>query len=267
MANAKPEEKKAPGTALALMAQRLAVAPVELEHTLMQTAFKGSTPAEFLTLVAVANQYGLNPLVREIYAFAKEGRVTPIIGFDGWAKLIRTDPDFAGWEFSYADEVDRPDPQAKDCPVWCEVTIHHKSHPELPTTHREYLDELYRPTGPWRSNTKRLLKWKTISQAGRLAFGLSGIYDPDEAERIAAGEIIEGRILSEEQVQPLGELNWQKLLKACERECYTEADVMANAAILGYEGSGPDMPEDIAQKIYAAAKANPKLDASPEEGE
>ena len=246
-----------PPNALALMAQRLQVAPGELESCLINTAFKGATTAEFIALVAVANQYGLNPLVKEIYAFPKKGGgIVPLVPIDGWLKLIREHPDYAGREVTYSDELVQPGPNSRDCPMWCEVTIHHKSHPDYPTTHREYVDECYRPTEPWNINTKRMLLWKAISQAGREAFGLTGIYELDEAERTEAAEMTVGAVVATVH-PPIGEDAYVKLLAQAQRFGYSEEDVTATAATAGYEGPGAGIPEDLAQRIYQGMKANP----------
>jgi phage recombination protein Bet len=244
--------------ALALMASRLQVAPAELQRCLIDTAFKGATEAEFIALVAVANQYGLNPLVREIYAFSKTGGgIVPLVPIDGWLKLIRRDPDFAGMETRWSDELVQPSSKAKDCPAWCEVTIHHKSHPEYPTEHREWIDEMYRDTGPWNTTTKRMLEWKAIIQCGRKAFGLTGIFDQDEAERIAAGEMVTVEATATTAPAPIGEEAYLKLVAQAQRFGYSVADVQATAATEGYEGPGEKMPEDLAQRIYQGMKANP----------
>ncbi|MGL9722132.1 recombinase RecT, partial [Symbiopectobacterium sp.] len=67
-------------TALATMAgklaERLGMAPgTELISTLKNTAFKGGgvTDEQFTALLIVANQYGLNPWTKEIYAFPDKG--------------------------------------------------------------------------------------------------------------------------------------------------------------------------------------------------
>ena len=96
-----PTQKPA-GTALAIIAQRVAVAPAELQQTLMATAFKGATPAEFMMLVAVANKYDLDPFVREIYAFPKKGGgIVPLVPIDGWLKLIRGKADYDGMDVAW----------------------------------------------------------------------------------------------------------------------------------------------------------------------
>ena len=245
-------QQTAAGTALALMAKRVSVEPLELQQTLMDTVFKGATKPEFVVLVAMANAYDLNPMAKELYAFPKKGGgIVPMVPIDGWLKIIKRHPDFAGMDVRWAEEMVQPAPTAKRCPEWVEVTIHHKSTPEHPTVHREWIDEMYRDTGPWNQTTKRMLEWKGISQAGRVAFGLAGIYDQDEAERISAGEIIDGAAT---EVETLDEESWRALVDAAAELGFTADDVLANAASLGFEGNGDEMPRDVAVAIYKALR-------------
>ena len=53
----------------------------ELVSTLKQTAFKGQvTDAQMTALLIVANQYGLNPWTKEIYAFPdKNNGIVPVV--------------------------------------------------------------------------------------------------------------------------------------------------------------------------------------------
>ena len=50
---------------------------------------------------------------------------------------------------------------------------------------REYFAECKRNTDPWNQMPRRMLRHKAIIQCGRIAFGFSGIYDPDDAEYMA----------------------------------------------------------------------------------
>ena len=44
--------------------------------------------------------------------------------------------------------------------------------------------------GPWQTHTKRMLRHKSLIQCSRIAFGFTGIYDQDEAERIIEGQAV-----------------------------------------------------------------------------
>ena len=165
----------------------------ELVQVLKSTAFKGEvTDAQMAALMVVANQYGLNPFTRELFAFPdKQNGIVPVVGVDGWSRIINSHPQFDGIEFHHADEFVTM-PGAKPSPEWIECHIHRKDR-SRPVVVREYLDEVYRApfkgkygdvTGPWQTHTKRFLRHKAMIQCARLAFGYGGIYDQDEAERI-----------------------------------------------------------------------------------
>lgn len=172
--------------------------PQELVQTLKATAFKGNaTDAQFNALMIVSTQYGLNPFTKEIYAFPdKQNGIVPVVGVDGWSRIINNHPQFDGMEFKYSGETTTPAGSNTKAHEWVECVIYRKdrSHPIVA---REYLDEVYRPpfkgkfgevNGPWQSHTKRMHRHKAMIQAARLAFGFGGIYDEDEAQRIQTPE-------------------------------------------------------------------------------
>lgn len=168
-----------------------------LIETLKATAFKGEvTDAQMTALLVVANQYGLNPWTKEIYAFPdKNNGIVPVVGVDGWSRIINSHPQFDGIEFHHADKLVTM-PGGKPAPEWIECHIYRKDR-SRPIVVREYLDEVYRApfkgkygevTGPWQTHTKRFLRHKSMIQCARLAFGYGGIYDQDEAERIVEAQ-------------------------------------------------------------------------------
>ncbi|MER2891198.1 recombinase RecT, partial [Escherichia coli] len=90
------------------------------------TAFKqrdGSVPTheQMLALLVVAEQYNLNPFTREIYAFPdKQNGIIPVVGVDGWSRIINTHPQYDGVEFVYADKMVRMPGALVDSPEWIE---------------------------------------------------------------------------------------------------------------------------------------------------
>jgi phage recombination protein Bet len=143
-----------------------------LIDTLKATAFKGQvSDAQMTALMVVANQYGLNPWTKEIYAFPdKNNGIVPVVGVDGWSRIINEHPEFDGMEFEQDHDS-------------CTCIIYRKDR-SRPIKVTEYLSECGRSTGPWQSHPKRMLRHKAMIQCARLAFGYGGIYDTDEAERI-----------------------------------------------------------------------------------
>lgn len=178
-------------------ANNYGVDPSKMMQTLKDTAFSQGKDAkpisdeQMMALLIVADQYKLNPFTREIYAFPdKHKGIVPVVGIDGWSRIINSNEQFDGMEFNYSEEMTTPQGGQK-CHEWIECVIYRKDRTR-PTVVREYLDEVYRKTsypGPWQSHTKRFFRHKVIIQCARLAFGFVGIYDEDEAERIAGKDI------------------------------------------------------------------------------
>lgn len=161
--------------------------------TLKNTAFKvegGVSNEQMMALLIVADQHNLNPFTKEIYAFPdKHNGVVPVVGVDGWARIINDHAMFDGMTFGQSSKmVTLKD--AKPCPEWITCTIYRKDRAH-PVEVSEHLDEVWRPTLPWKSHTKRMLRHKAMIQCARLAFSFSGIYDPDEAERITEAAIVD----------------------------------------------------------------------------
>ena len=165
------------GNQLALMTENLNMKGVDegnLYQTLKATVFKDAKDdSQLATLMIVANQYGLNPFTKEIYAFPSRGAVIPIVSVDGWTRIINDNPNCDGIQFSQDDES-----------ATCTIYRKDRSHPTVVT---EYLAECKMNTDPWKKYPKRMLRHKALIQCARVAFGYSGIYDEDEAKRIDGG--------------------------------------------------------------------------------
>lgn len=160
-------------SALAMMAENIAVEPAKLLQTLKATVFKGATDEELLALVVTANTYQLNPLLKELYAFPKKGGgITPMVGIDGWLKIANRQPNFDGMEVEVYGDGKTP------THATCEIFLKDRSHSVKIT---EYFDECKRGTDPWTQMPRRMLRNKAIIQAIRVAFGIGGIADEDEA--------------------------------------------------------------------------------------
>lgn len=149
-----------------------------LTNTLKATCFKGGTQVtddQMTALLLVAQQYNLNPFTKEIYAFPDKGGIVPVVGVDGWSRIINEHPQFDGMDF---------DSDHQQCT--CIIYRKDRSHPIKVT---EYMEECKRTTGPWSSHPRRMLRHKAMIQCARLAFGYVGIYEQDEAERIVESNI------------------------------------------------------------------------------
>lgn len=174
------------------MAAKFGIEPTMFLTTLKQTAFRqrgknGAAPVEVTNeqmamMLHIAEKYDLDPFVKQLYAFATDGGISPIVPIDGWLAIINRHPQFESME------IDTAPPGTEQDDYWCAVTIQRKDR-KKPTRVEEWLKECYRDTDPWNNMPKRMTRWKAIIQAGRVAFGISGIYDPDEEERVFAAAL------------------------------------------------------------------------------
>lgn len=164
----------------AVMAARLNIDEQETRSLMMNTLMKAKNNGqvsneELVTFLAIANEYRLNPLTKEIYAFNNRGAIQPIVSIDGWLKIINEHPQFDGMEFE-----DKLDANGQLSAITCRI---YRKDRQRPTEVTEYLNECKGTSEPWKKWPARMLRHKATIQAARYAFGLSGIIDEDEAER------------------------------------------------------------------------------------
>ena len=221
-------------SALVAMAGRLAVDPEELKATLKSTVFQKASDAEFLALLITSNEYQLNPILKEIYAFPqKGGGIVPVVGVDGWMKIINRQPDFDGIEVSVSEDGKQ---------ATCKIYTKNRSHPTVVT---EYLSECKRSTDPWNTMPRRMLRHKAIIQCGRVAFGIGGIHDEDEAADIGAMRNATPQHVRSEVVNPFGR---QKQIAqepaVAQQEPEQEPESEANVA-----DPDPDPMSEIGEKV------------------
>lgn len=181
MTELKTIEKQSP---LQTMAMRLNVDPMEMESIVKNTIMPAKvlvSNEQFTAFLVVANEYGLNPLTREIYAFpAKGGGIQPIVGVDGWMSMINRHPQYNGMEFDDIRE------NGQLIAIRCRI---YRKDRDMPISVTEYMDECRGVSEPWKRWPVRMLRHKVVIQTARYAFGFSGIMDEDEYGRMAEKEI------------------------------------------------------------------------------
>ena len=144
-------------------------------------------------LLLAAERLGLDPLGGEIYAApGGPGSVGPallVLSVDGWCRVLNAHPAYEGIEFREGPELPGQPPGAEagapgEClPAWVECTLHRRDR-RVPTSVREYMAETRTDSPAWQSHPRRMLRHKALVQCARVAFGLAGLYDPDEALRV-----------------------------------------------------------------------------------
>lgn len=215
-------------TALAQLSTRLQVSESELQNivvnTVMPNGGKTVTAEQFTSFIAVANEYGLNPLTKEIYAFPTQGGgIQPIVSIDGWLRIINTHPDFNGMTFEDARD------DSGLTAVTCNIFKKGIDHPVQVT---EYMDECKMGTQPWKKYPARMLRHKATIQCARYAFGLAGIVDPDEADRLKDCGVIEREV---EAVVTIDESQVTNIIAALELAGMTDAEFCQKVRIENIE--------------------------------
>lgn len=169
------------------MASRISVDPDTVQQIMTNTLMKAKggnqqvSHEELMVFMSIANEYRLNPLTKEIYAFNNRGAIQPIVSIDGWLKVINTHPQFDGMEFD-----DKLNDNGGLMAITCRI---YRKDRGRATEVTEYLSECQGNSEPWKKWPVRMLRHKATIQCARYAFGLSGIIDEDEADRYRSANV------------------------------------------------------------------------------
>ena len=161
------------------VSERFAMEPKAFEATVRANCLpQNATNEQLAAFLIVVNEYGLNPILREIYAMPGRGSsIQTIVGVDGWLTLINRQPNLDGITFE-----DRHDDKGQLVSITCRIYRKDRAHPTEAT---EYLSECRRSTDTWKQWPHRMLRHKALIQTARMAFGFAGVMEPDEYERMA----------------------------------------------------------------------------------
>jgi len=144
---------------------------LEVEEFELQMWFDAlaSTPElAKLKLLHLIVRYQLDPLCEEVSLVQLHPeRWYPFITIDGWTKLINRHAAFAGITFSESPQLNN------GLPIWMECTIYRTDRIQ-PVTVREYFSEVSTEHEAWKTMPRRMLRYRTLQQSARLAFGISG---------------------------------------------------------------------------------------------
>tara|TARA_Y100001963_G_scaffold76119_1_gene105578 strand:- start:668 stop:1384 length:717 start_codon:yes stop_codon:yes gene_type:complete len=165
------------------MSKHYGIMPDVLHKTLVKTIFpseKEATPEQVAAFLMVCDRTGLDPFQREIYAFpARGGGIVPVIGADGYYRALTNDEDITGVAVDYGYKDDNL--------VSCTARIHKgDTTPYVEIT--EFLSENKRNTPNWNQMPHRMLRHRALMQATRIACGLHGVYDREEAVAVPGVE-------------------------------------------------------------------------------
>lgn len=257
-----------------------------IKSTVLKSKDRQATDEEMIAFLAIAQKYGLSPWTKEIHAFidSKSGAIVPIVGIDGWNRIANEHAAYQGEQLLVPprEEWVQIDSDAKLAPPYMTVLVY-RSDRLYPTEHTEYLDECYVPVrrgngrngayeirGHWQTHTKRALEHKTRMQGRRVAFGFSGIYDEDEAERIISGQKydVEGTAVeATDDGQVIDEPQLTALLDEMRRTGLSEEAVRKNLELkAGYSGPLQNMPVRVYEPLMAGLAKMPTKEPQEPDG-
>lgn len=168
---------------------------VEEVKTLIQAGIlpAGVPTSQVQVFAAVCRERGLSPFSKEIYLVGykgKDGRMTysTIVGIDGWRKMAKQDPSFAGVEDVKFDvKSDGTFKTAADLilenkkPITATVTVYRMlDGKKVSYTHTAAFYEFNTNQQKWLTMPFQMIAKVAESFAYRKAFGISGIHIPEE---------------------------------------------------------------------------------------
>ncbi|KZL22671.1 recombinase RecT [Pseudovibrio sp. Ad37] len=151
---------------------------------------------EIVSLLTVAERYDIDPFLREFYASrTPEGKVIPLLTYDGWVRIVNRHPEYNGEAFVYSDDKVNERHTGQEVYEWIECAIHRKDR-GYPTVVREFFRENYQDAavnpqdashdlGSWQKLPNRRLRMQAFVQTARLAFGVSGIYHQQDLQPVS----------------------------------------------------------------------------------
>jgi len=219
-----------------------------------------ASDAEILGFLATADRYGLDVFTKQICAFpAERGTVIPVVTVDGWIELVNRDPRYAGVEFD-----DHMDVQGNLYAITAKIKV---LQPEAPGGCRtvqttEYLSECVQATAPWMSHPKRMLRHKAFIQAVRLAFGMGGLVDDDEARRIVMAQAEENKAKSQPLPRVLSTAEAQEQARASSGQ----AGNTAQGAVEGSSGQAQGVSDSAPESQASSGDSHVPTSGGEEKG-
>lgn len=137
---------------------------------------KGCTEPEFKLLMYMANTYGLDPLLKQIWAVKRNENQPALIfaGRDGMLAIAHRSGHFDGMQSGVIYDKDR-----KPVTAWCEIWRNDMTHSfktEVP------FSEYNTGFSVWKTNPSAMILKVAESVCLRKAFSVSGLYCPEEID-------------------------------------------------------------------------------------
>lgn len=166
---------------------------VKVKNEKGQYTYRAPTEAEFMTLLVICEQLGLNPMLGEIYAFPdKSGGIVPIVGVNGWRQIAASNPEYAGVRFEISKEVETIEEAKITAPSYIStfVKVRRPDGFVFESQGIAFFSEKFRgESEAWRKYPRQMLLNKSLIQAIKNTFpSCAGLYDEDDANAMASSD-------------------------------------------------------------------------------
>lgn len=157
------------------------------------TKSKNGTPPtkdEMIEFAALCKQAGLNPATSEVAPLVQGGHVSLIVSVDGWIKVARSQPEFAGYKLIPSENTIKIN--NSEVPEYITSQIYIRGL-DFPLEWRTYYREAVKPRSPvWTTMPNHMMQVRALANGIKRSFGLNA-YTPDEATDMiqATAEIVE----------------------------------------------------------------------------
>jgi phage recombination protein Bet len=250
-------------TGVSTLARSVNVDPRELIDALKTQIMPNAKDAELMAFCMVANKYGLDPFMKQVYAVRKNGAgaYEAWIAIDGWYAIVERHPQNDGVEFEEHRE------NGSVIAITCRMFRKDRTRPFVVT---EYMDECRRDSGPWNSHPIRMLRHKAFIQCARSAYAIAESGDAESAPAepppasgvapINALEDLRSQLATPQRVEPEAKPE-PAPVAASQADAVIDAEIgeydslMAELLELNIEaGSTATTIESLTTNINAAAK-------------
>ena len=145
---------------------------------------------EMIEFAALCKQAGLNPATSEVAPLVQGGHVSLIVSVDGWIKVARSQPEFAGYKLIPSENTIKIN--NSEVPEYITSQIYIRGL-DFPLEWRTYYREAVKPRSPvWTTMPNHMMQVRALANGIKRSFGLNA-FTPDEATDMiqATAEVVE----------------------------------------------------------------------------
>jgi len=214
-----------------------------MERIIASVMPKSASDTDRLALMHMMQSSGLDPLRREVYPIIFGGRLTIVVGVDGWRKLAHATRRYLSGEATYGYDAEG---RLASCTYTVLTTDGGRFSFEC------WLDEFKQNTPTWAKSPRHMLRVKAEVHCLKAAFGLAGPTEYDyEAETHVAPAVV---TVSRSQDEELVKLN--RLLAASSTDAAALQTEPARVDPLASDGLDGWTDERLSEEIEKVATAN-----------